>query len=96
MRLRVVLNSLIDTFFIPFLAFYSDIEEETKGGMDEKMEHSAVGEFSSEQQICESANYICIVRKNWSTSHSGTGSYSRQAGRLLVRPLGRQNCCKVR
>ena len=36
------------------------------------MEHSAVGESSSEQQIRESADYTCIVRKNWSPSHSGT------------------------
>ena len=56
------------------------------------MEHSAVGESSSEQQICESADYTCIVRKNWSPSHSGTGSYGRQAGRLL----GRRKCSKVR
>ena len=70
----------------------SDIEEETKGRKDEKMEHSAVGESSSEQQIRESADYTCIVRKNWSPSHSGTGSYGRQAGR----PLGRRKYCKVR
>ena len=41
----------------------SDIEEETKGRKDEKMEHSIVGESSSEQQIRESADYTCIVRK---------------------------------
>ena len=41
-------------------------------------------------KIHEFANYTCIVRKNWSPSHGGTGSYSRQAGRLL----GRQKCCK--
>ena len=41
----------------------SDIEEETKGRKDEKMEHSAVGESSSEQQIREYADYTCIVRK---------------------------------
>ena len=70
----------------------SDIQEETKGRKDEKMQHSAVGESSSEQQIRESADYTCIVRKNWSPSHSGTGSYGRQAGR----PLGRRKCCKVR
>ena len=74
----------------------SDIEEETKGRKDEKMEHSAVGESSSEQQIHESADYTCIVRKNWSPSHSGTGSYGRQAGRQAGRPLGRRKCCKVR
>ena len=56
----------------------SDIEEETKGRKDEMMEHSTVGESSSEQQIHESADYTCIVRENWSPSHSGTGSYSRQ------------------
>ena len=70
----------------------SDIEEETKGRKDEKMEHSAVGESSSEQQIRESTDYTCIMRKNWSPSHSRTGSYGRQAGR----PLGRRNCGKIR
>ena len=62
----------------------SDIQEDTKGRKDEKMQHSAVGE-SSEQQIRESADYTCIMRKNWSSSHSGTGSYGRQAGREAVR-----------
>ena len=70
----------------------NDIEEETTGRKDEKMKHSAVGESSSEQRIRESADYTCIVRKNWSPSHSGTGSYGRQAGR----PLGRRKCGKVR
>ena len=59
----------------------NDIEEETKGRKDEKMEHGAVGESFSEQQIRESADYACIVRKNWSPSHSGTGSYGREAVR---------------
>ena len=45
------------------------------------MEHSAVGESSSEQQIRESADYTCIVKKNWRPSHSGTGSYGREAVR---------------
>ena len=57
----------------------SDIEEETKGRKDEKVEHSAVGE-SSEQQIHESTDYTCIVRKNGGPCHNGTGSYGRQAG----------------
>ena len=74
----------------------SDIEEETKGRKDEKMEHSAVGESSLEQEIRESADYTCIVRKNWSSSHSGTGSYGRQVSRQAGRPLGRRNCGKVR
>ena len=47
------------------------------------MEHSAVGESSLKQQIRESADYTCIVRKNWSPSHSGTRSYGRQAVRLM-------------
>ena len=68
----------------------SDFEEETKGRKDEKMQHSAVGESSSEQRICESANYTCIVRKNWSPSHSGTGSYGRQSGRQAGRQAGRE------
>ena len=59
----------------------SDIEEEKKGRKDEKMEHSAVDESSSEQQIRESTDYTCIVRKNWGPSHSGTRSYGKQAGR---------------
>ena len=49
------------------------------------MEHSAVGKPSFEQQIRESADYTCIVRKNWSPSQSGTGSYSRQAGMQAIR-----------
>ena len=75
------MNSLIDTFLYHFSPSVSDIEEETKGRKDEKMEHSAVGESSSEQQIQEAADYTCIVRKNWSPSHGETGSYGRQAGR---------------
>ena len=49
------------------------------------MEHSAVGESSSEQWIRESTDYTCIVRKNWSFSLSGTRSYGRQAGRYSGR-----------
>ena len=60
----------------------SDIEEKTKGRKDEKMEHSAVGESSSEQQIRESADYTCIVRKNWSLAIVEPGlTAGRQAGR---------------
>ena len=43
----------------------SDIEEETKGRKDEKMEHSAVDESSSEQQIRE------LSRRSWSPAESG-------------------------
>ena len=67
----------------------SDIEEETKGRKDEKMEHSAVGKSSSEQQIRESADYTCIVKK------TGTLAIA-EPGLTAGRPLGRRNCCKVR
>ena len=49
------------------------------------MEHGTVDESSSEQQIRESADYTWIVRKNWSSSHSGTGSYGRPLGRQAGR-----------
>ena len=52
------------------------------------MEHGAVDESSSEQQIRESADYTWIVRKNWSSSHSGTGSYGRPAVRQTKMLLG--------
>ena len=48
---------------------------------DEREYHGAVDEYSSEQQIRESANYTLSVRKNWSPRPSATGSYGRQAGR---------------
>ena len=53
---------------------------------DQRNEHGAVDESSSEQQIRESVDYTMIVRKNWSPSPSGTGSYGRQAGS----PAGRE------
>ena len=60
----------------------SDIEEETKGRKDEKMEHSAVGESSSEQQIRESAYYTCIVEKTGALAIVEPGlTAGRQAGR---------------
>ena len=49
--------------------------------MDERKDHVAVDESSSEQQIHESTDYTLIVRKNWSLGPSATGSYSRQSGR---------------
>ena len=63
----------------------SDIEEESKELMDERANHGAVKESSSEQQIHESADYTVVVAENWSPSTSGTGSYGRQAGRQAVR-----------
>ena len=41
-------------------------------------------ESSSEQQIRESDDYIWIVRKNWSPRPSDTGSYSRQADKIIL------------
>ena len=53
------------------------------------MAHSAVGESFSEQQIRESADYTCIVRK--------TGALAIvEPGLTAGRPLGRRKCCKVR
>ena len=69
----------------------SDIEEETKGRKDEKMEHSAVGESSSEQQICESADYTCIVKKTGALAIVEPGL---MAGRQAGRPLADENVVK--
>ena len=55
---------------------------------DKRKHHGAVDKRSLEQQFRKSGVITYIVGKNWSPSHSGTGSY----GRLL----GRRNCCKVR
>ena len=52
---------------------------------DERREYGAVDEPSSEQQIRESDDHTLIVRKNWSPSTSGTGSYGRLAGRQAGR-----------
>ena len=57
------------------------------------MEHSAVGESSSEQQIRESADYTCIVRKTGALAIVEPGL---TAGRQAGRPLGRRKCGKVR
>ena len=56
-------------------------QEESQTIRDERKDHGAVDESSSEQQIRESANYTLIVRKNWSPRPSATGCYGRQAGR---------------
>ena len=55
------------------------IQEESQTVKDERKDHGALDESSSEQQICESADYTLIVRKNWSPRPSATRSYSRQA-----------------
>ena len=58
---------------------------------DKRKHHGAADKRSSEQRFYKSNAITFTVCKNWSPSHSGTGSYGRLAGR----PLGRQNCCKV-
>ena len=68
--------------FSNFSPFVTNIEEERKVMNDERREHGAVDESSLEWQICESDNHTLIVRKNWSPSTSGTGSYISQASRL--------------
>ena len=59
-------------------------QEESQAIRDERKDHGTVDESSSEQQIRELANYILIVRKNWSARPSATGSYSRQAGEIIL------------
>ena len=56
-------------------------QEESQAIRDERTDHGALDESSSEQQVRESANYTLIVRKNWSPRPSATGSYGRQAVR---------------
>ena len=60
---------------------FSPFEEESQVIRDESKDHGALDESSSEQQICESANYTLAVRKNWSPRPSATRSYSRQSVR---------------
>ena len=52
------------TSLLNFSLFVSNIEEERKVMNDERREHSAVGESSSEQQIRESDDHTLIVGKN--------------------------------
>ena len=42
---------------------------------DKRNDHGAVDESSLEQQIREFADHTLIVRKNWSSRSSATGSY---------------------
>ena len=51
-------------------------QEESQAIRDERKDHGAVDESSSEQQIRVSADYTLIVRKYWSPRPSATGSYS--------------------
>ena len=69
------------TFFEQLLTF---VQEESQTVKDERKDHGTVDESSSEQQIRESANYIWIVRKNWSLRPSATGSYGRQADEIIL------------
>ena len=61
-----------------FLTFF---QEESQAIRDERKDHGALDESSLEQQVCESANYTLIVRKNWSPRPSATGSYRREGVR---------------
>ena len=63
---------------------FSLFQEESQAIGDERKDHCAVDESSSEQQIRESDDYIWIVRKNWSPRPSATGSYSRQADEIIL------------
>ena len=50
----------------------------------ERNHHGVVDKSFSEQQIrIVDVNYI-LCEKNWTRTHSGTGSYGRQAGRQVA------------
>ena len=63
------------------LSSFSPFVSNIKVMNNERREHDAVDESSSEQQIHDSDDHKLIVRKNWSPSTSGTKSYISQAGR---------------
>ena len=48
---------------------------------DKRKDYGAVDKRSSEQRFRKSDAITVIVGKNWSPSHSGTGSYGREAVR---------------
>ena len=68
---------LVLTFCEQLLTFF---QEESQAKRDERKDHGALDESSSEQQVCESVDYTLIVRKNWSPRPSATGSYRREGG----------------
>ena len=68
---------LVLTFREELLTFF---QEETSK-RDERKDHGTLDESSSEQQVCESADYTLIVKKNWSPRPSATGSYRREGVR---------------
>ena len=70
--------------FSPFVSNFSPFSKRKPNIKDERKDHSAVDESSSEQQIRESDDYIWIVRKNWSPRPSATGSYGRQADEIIL------------
>ena len=68
---------LVLTFCEQLLTFFQEESQEIR---DERKDHGALDESSSEQQVHESADYTLIVRKNWSPRPSATGSYRREGG----------------
>ena len=68
---------LVLTFCEQLITFF---QEESQVIRDERKDHGALDESSSEQQVRESADYTLIVRKNWSSRPSATGSYRREGG----------------
>ena len=61
-----------------------NFSEKSHAIWDERKDHGTVDESSLEQQVRESADYTLIVRKNWSARPSATGSYGRQAGKIIL------------
>ena len=51
---------------------------------DERNHHGAVDKYFSEQRICIVDDNYILCEKDWTCTHSGTGSYGRQAGRQVA------------
>ena len=78
---------LVLTFCEQLLTFF---QEESQAIRDERKDHDVLNEFSSEQQVRESADYTLIVRKNCSPRLCATRSYRREEGRKGGREKGRE------
>ena len=69
------INTHVFCEFSLFWATSHLFQEESQVIRDESTHHDTVHVSSLEQQICESANYTLIVRRNWSPRPSATRSY---------------------
>ena len=69
---------LVLTFCEQLLTFF---QEESQAIRDERKDHGALDESSSEQQVRELADYTLIVRKNWAYPPSVSRSYRKEGVR---------------